>query len=150
MKGTTKKLASKIAQRLHCDSEEIVPCKDYSGIIGYIRAGYEALFNKTPLINEPKCSLQDYGIVLMGTPVHASKMAGPIRTFLSTCKGKLQRVALFGTCQGSGCESTFEGIEELIGLKAIARFCVRDVELDSDNVSEKIDDFVNRLTDATR
>lgn len=144
--GTTRRLAGMIAQRLQCDSEEIVPCKEYSGIVGYVRAGYEALFNRTPLINEPKCSLKDYDLVLIGTPVYAARMAGPMRTFLSACQGSVQRVALFATCQGSGCESTFEGIEELIGLKATVRFCIRVVELDSENVMKKIDDFVNRIT----
>jgi flavodoxin len=140
--GTTKKLAQMISQRLKCDCEEIKSTDSFKGIFGYIRAGRQAFSNTLPSLRSVKRDPAAYDIVILGTPVHASRMAAPVRSFLSSNKGKLKKLAIFATHQGSECESVARGIEDLVGMNAVAQLCVRAAELDAEELKSKIDDFV--------
>lgn len=140
--GTTKKLAQMIGQRLRCDCEEIRSTDSFKGIFGYIKAGRQAISNTLPSLRSVKRDPAAYDIVVLGTPVHASRMAAPVRSFLSGNQGKLKKLAIFVTHQASECESVVRGIEDLVGMKAVSQLCVRAPELDTEELKSKVDNFV--------
>lgn len=51
--------------------------------------------------------LNDYELVILGTPVWAWSVTSPVRTFLIDHADDLPRVAFFATCGSSGMERTF-------------------------------------------
>lgn len=140
--GTTKRLARMISKRLNCDCEEIRSTDSYRGIFGYIKAGRQAVSSTLPSLCPLEHDPAAYEKVILGTPVHASRMAAPVRSFLTSNKDKLKNLALFITHQGSECGSTARSIEDLVGTKTVAQLCVRSSELDTEDLRAKIEDFV--------
>jgi flavodoxin len=147
--GTTKTLARMISKRLNCDCEEIRSTDSYRGIFGYIKAGRQAVSSTLPSLCPLEHDPAAYEMVILGTPVHASRMAAPVRSFLRSNKDKLKNLALFITHQGSECESTVRGIEDLVRTKAVTQLCVIASELDTDYLRTKIDDFIVRISDVS-
>ncbi|KPK64556.1 hypothetical protein AMJ83_02315 [candidate division WOR_3 bacterium SM23_42] len=144
--GTTKRLARMISHRLNYDCEEIRSIESYKGIFGCIKAARQDVSSTLPSLCPLEHDPAVYENVILGTPVHASRMAAPVRSFLTSNKDKLKNLALFITHQGSECESTARGIEDLVGTKTVAQLCVRASELDTEDLRTMIDDFVDRIS----
>ena len=67
--GHTKKLAESIATSLGADREQITDRVDRSGLLGYLRSGFEGSFERLveidPGVHDPKT----YDLVIVGTPI---------------------------------------------------------------------------------
>lgn len=99
--GHTKAAMEQIAEALDAEVLEITDGVDRSGFKGYVRAGMEAMRRSTrPLqpINTEK-ALEEYRLVILGTPVWAGRCASPIRGFLKRRGLELERVAYVLTRQ---------------------------------------------------
>ncbi|MBQ0038630.1 MAG: hypothetical protein KBS74_08185 [Clostridiales bacterium] len=93
--GQTKSAMWEIAGALNGELAEITDGMDRSGFKGYMRAGMEAMNPTTQPLQPIKASrpLQEYRLVIVGTPVWAGRCAAPIRGFLKQCGAELERVA---------------------------------------------------------
>lgn len=107
--GTTKKLGDAIASKLSCDTEEIFDTADWSGPLGYIKAGRSAMKNKLSTLKVLDKDIAGYDLVVVGTPVWAWNVLVPVRTFLSQNRDKLNKVAFFLTMGGKQGK-TFESM----------------------------------------
>lgn len=107
--GKTKEAMTEIAEALGADLVEIRDGVDRSGWGGYIRSGMEAMRRSTrplrPIIT-PR-PLEDYRLVIVGTPVWAGRCSAPVRGFLKRRGLELKRVAYLLT---RGCERKYEEI----------------------------------------
>ena len=142
--GTTKKVAEAISEMLKCDIEGIVDIKNRKGILGFLGAGRDTVFNKLTSINDVKKGPSEYDLVLIGTPIWVGNMSVAIRTYLSKYKGKFKRVAFFCTMGGSGNKRAFKNMEELIGKKSESTLVLRDREIKGDYIY-RIKEFVNEI-----
>ena len=82
-------MAEKIAQELGADIEEIVDQKNRRGLVGFLRDGYDSSRGKGTLIDETKKLLENYDLVVLGTPVWNLGPTPAIRAYLvknSLCK----------------------------------------------------------------
>jgi len=143
--GKTKQVATEIAKELQCDSEELVDTVNRSGIFGWINSGRQAragaLTKLMPIKNDPS----KYDIVIIGTPVWASSMSTPVKTYIAENKDRLKNVAFFCTEGGRGDDKTFNSMAEASSKKAIATLAIKTADFSSGDYKEKVKKFVSGM-----
>jgi flavodoxin len=141
--GNTRMIANKISESIECDIEEIVEKDKRSGIIGYLKSGYQASRGKVDHIENSKYDLSDYDLLIIGTPVWASKMAVPVRTYLNKNMNKIPQLACFCTCGGSGIEKTIEDIGNYVNTTPIAYFGLKSSDIKDGSYKNTIEKFAS-------
>jgi len=127
--GTTRRLAMAIAQRLHADIEEVRDNSDRRGLRGYWRSLLDAVWRRPAKIAPAERDPGLYEVTIIGTPVWASAMSAPIRSYLLAHKPRLGAVAFFCTLGGRGGEAAFAQMARLLEKEPRARCAVtqRDI-----------------------
>jgi len=95
--GHTRRAAKIIANLLKAELDEIVDKKSRKGILGFIKAGYDATLGKTTEIVFRK-NPSEYDIVIIGTPVWNGCITPAIRTYMMKNKENIRKFAFFATC----------------------------------------------------
>lgn len=143
--GTTRTLATAIAQTLGCDLEEIRDTSRRSGALGYVRSLIEA-FRRQPSAIEPAAhDPGSYDLVIVGTPVWAGSMSSPVRSYLMANKARLREAAFFCTLGGRGSESAFAQMQELAGRAPRALCAVAASDVRSGRYAAEVARFVKAL-----
>ena len=112
--GQTKFVAEIIAAELKADIEEIVDLKNRKGLLGFLKAGYEATAKKETQIGEMRKSPSNYDLIVVGTPVWNSRPASAIRTYLQRNDLSQKKVAVFCTKDSEGPEKALERTKSLM------------------------------------
>jgi flavodoxin len=147
--GTTKKAAETLAAILKCDVEELADrkgSKSRKGLFGWLRCGKEAMKRMLPPIERAKKNPADYGLVIIGTPIWASNMSSPVRTYLSENKGRMEKAAFFCTMGGESTGKTFVEMEEACSKKPVACLGLRKAGVKKGIHSQKIKEFARKIT----
>ena len=118
--GNTKKVAEDIAGALNADIEQLIDKKDYSGAIGYMKAGKDASKEKLAEIVPVQHDPSKYEMVILGTPVWAWNMTPAIRTYITNNQQAFKSIALFTTAGGTKPDKIVQKMEELAGKKAVS------------------------------
>jgi len=142
--GYTRKLAKIISEKLNCDYEEILDLKNRSGMIGFIRGGYDALKKKETDISRLDKKISDYEMIIIGTPVWAGTITPAIRTLLLKSKDKIKNAAFFCTNGGGDCDKTFQELKNL-SEEPIATFCCTDEEIKENEFEERLNEFITKI-----
>ena len=102
--GHTKFAMEEIAAALDCECVEMRDRVDRDGAIGWLRCGLDAMRKDTaPLLHfETDRPLEDYRLVIIGTPVWAGRCSSVVRAFLRTYGQRLQAVSYVVTRSGEG------------------------------------------------
>ena len=116
--GNTKKVAEDVAKALGADIEQLIDKKDYSGAMGYMKAGKDATKEKLAELGPVKTDVSKYGLVVLGTPIWAWNMTPALRTYITNNKASLKDIAVFTTAGGSKPDKIVKKIEDLSGKKA--------------------------------
>ena len=143
--GNTKKIGEAIAKGLNCDTEQIMDVKSRMGVSGFLRSGIEAEKERLVLIKDTKKDPSAYDMVIIGSPVWASKMSSPVRTYITKNKDRFKRVAFFITCSSSENEPVFKGMEVLCGKKPLAVLLVTEKQIKSDKYAGEVQKFVSEI-----
>ena len=125
--GHTRKTAEIIANALNADIDEIVDKKPRKGIIGFLRAGYDATCGKITDISFTKDPTK-YDIVIIGSPVWNGRITPAIRTYLIKNKGKIKKCGFFVTC-ARGAGKCLNQMHKLCNSKVLVDkvFCRKDL-----------------------
>ena len=93
--GHTRRAVKEIAEALDAEIVAITDGRDRSGWKGYLRSGMDAMKLSTKPLNpfETAKPLEEYRLVIVGSPVWAGRMASPIRSLLKRRGLELHRVA---------------------------------------------------------
>ncbi len=144
MTGNTKKVAREIASRLNCDIAEINDLLQLLGPLGRVIA---SRFYKSKIwirIKEIKNDMENYDIIILGTPVWASTMAGPVRSVISKYHSQFNQVAFF--CTYANDEgNTFQEMEVLCKKKPIGTLGVVKTDLKTEKYKKKVSRFIADL-----
>ena len=116
--NNTKFLAEQIAQQLDADLYEVIDKNHKKGKMLYIKGGAAAMREKLTDITIDK-NIDDYDLVIVGSPVWAGKIAPAIRTFLVSNSLSEKQVAFFVSIGGDKPEKTFENIRKTLELEPI-------------------------------
>lgn len=143
--GTTKEVGKIIARKLNAEIEEIKDTVDRSGARGYLISGRDAMQRKFTQLHPLKNNLNEYDLVIIGTPVWGWNMSVPIRTYITQQKDNFKKIAFFCTMGGSGDKKTFLEMEEIIGKKPEATLKLLTKEVAGNNFSLQVEKFIADL-----
>ena len=90
--GNTRRAVKEIAEALDAEIVAITDGRDRSGWKGYLRSGMDAMKLSTKPLETAR-PLEEYKLVIVGSPVWAGRMASPIRSLLKRRGLELHRVA---------------------------------------------------------
>ena len=84
MSGNTQYAAEKIAEATGADVLRIAPDKAYpdKGAKKFLWGGKSAVFGDKPKLLPYEFKAEEYDLVILGTPVWASNITPPLRTFV--------------------------------------------------------------------
>lgn len=145
--GNTRKVAEEIAQSLHCDIEEIRSRASYpQNFWGYQRALLHASFKKKPEIQMVQSLLEDYDLVIIGSPVWGGALSAPIRSFFDRNKDELRNVVFFLTQGGEfGRKKVFTQMKELCLKTPLTTFAVTERDVRSGKFKKQVAEFIASL-----
>ncbi len=122
MLGNTEYAAEKIAEATGADVLRIAPDKAYpdKGAKKFLWGGKSAVFGDKPRLLPYEFKAEEYDLVILGTPVWASNITPPLRTFVCDNKGSLQnkRIAVFTCYSGGGAEKAIEKLRKLLDIQS--------------------------------
>lgn len=143
--GNTKSIAEKIKERTGGDIEEIIDVVNRKGLLGFIKSGYAASKEQSTVIKKVEKEAADYDLIIIGTPVWASRMSCAVRTYINANKDSFKDVAFFATQGGADESKVFDGMEALCGKKPLSRFWISRKEIKGGQGSDKIDKFLKEI-----
>ncbi|ASJ00676.1 flavodoxin family protein [Thermococcus gorgonarius] len=126
--GHTREAARRIAEALGADIDEVIDRKNRKGILGFLRAGYDATRGKTTEIAFEK-DPSEYDLVVVGSPVWNGRVTPAIRTYLLRNGEKIKKAAFFATCAGKKGK-ILEQMRELYGGEVIAEAVMKQNEIE--------------------
>ncbi|MEO0108431.1 MAG: NAD(P)H-dependent oxidoreductase [candidate division WOR-3 bacterium] len=142
--GNTAKLADLLARELQCDTEQVQDVRSRQGLFGWLRSGFEAARKRLPAIQEPKHNPTDYELVIIGTPVWASTMSSPMRSYLNRYRERLPtQLAFFRTMAGNDPGRTFAEMAAFCSSPALATLAVTQAALNQNTV--ECQEFLTRI-----
>ncbi len=142
--GTTKKLAKSIKRKLDCDEEEIIDKKDRSGVLGFLRASWDAWRGKETEIYGGKKDPSNYDHILIGTPVWAGSPAPAVITYIKKRKFDLDKVSFFCTYKGSGGQKVFDKMGNLCGKKPKSTLGLKSEKIENRRFENDVDEFIGK------
>ena len=102
--GNTKRVMETIAKEMDAELLALTDGVERSGLRGWLRSGMDAMRKDCPdvLPFETERKLENYRLVIVGTPVWAGRCSSVIRSFLKNHGGELNRVAVYGKAPSGG------------------------------------------------
>jgi menaquinone-dependent protoporphyrinogen IX oxidase len=143
--GYTRRIAETLAGDCNGVVDEISPLNERAGVFGYLRCAVEARTGRTPAIMPARRDPGEFELVLVGTPIWAWSLAGPVRSYLREHGHKLRRVAFFCTMGGAGADNAFSEMRDLCGKVPVATLALTDREIDARRQEPAIEAFVRAL-----
>lgn len=141
--GNTKKVAEKIANDLPCDIVAIKSITSFKGMIGWLRAGSQGVRRKLPRIEPIEADINEYDIVIVGTPIWGGNMSSPVRAFLTKHANEIKKIAYFYSSGGGGSPKIFEELFKVTQIEPLATLPLAQKEIVEN--PEKIDKFIQEL-----
>ncbi|HVY64777.1 MAG TPA: flavodoxin [Gammaproteobacteria bacterium] len=144
--GHTRTVALEIAAHLDADVEEICePGTERRGVFGYLRSAREALRGQLPRIVPIRVQPAAYDLVIVGTPVWASHMASPVRSYLHAHGRAIGRLAAFCTQGGSGGPKVLAEVAQLCGRETLATLVLNERDVTRERFVPQLEAFVSSL-----
>ncbi|MCH3953836.1 MAG: NAD(P)H-dependent oxidoreductase [Eubacterium sp.] len=113
--GNTRLIAEAIAKAVHADIEELKPEKPiHASGAKYVMWGIRQLVSQSKVKLLPlDHRVEDYDLIIIGTPVWSYTLTPPIRTFLEEQWINNKKIALF-CCAGSDHGKTIENMKNAL------------------------------------
>jgi len=145
--GTNEKLAQVIQAKLNCDLEKIISKVNFSGPIGYLRGGRDAMRKKACEIEPTKFNPKDYDLTIILAPLWAGLVPPPTRVYILQNQVNFKDVA-FISVSGGGEEIKFNknaisDFEAQIGKKAVFAVLLKQEEIKNNSYAEKLEKIFN-------
>ena len=118
--GATEFAAKKIQEQLKADLCEVLDKKHKQGKLIYLKGGAASIREKLTKIEVTK-SIEEYDVVVVGSPIWAGKITPAIRTFLSQNDLSNKKTAFFVTIGGDKPEKSFKNLRKTTGFVSIVK-----------------------------
>ena len=145
--GNTLKLAKVLADKLESETLEIKDQRSRNGLIGFLRAGFDAITSNVTIIENFNLELSEYDLVIIGTPIWAGRITPAIRTFLIGNSTVLPEVAFFTTHAGGGSSKALLQLEDLAEKEPLACLSIEKEIIKESSIqsNQEIDKYVKTL-----
>lgn len=139
--GHVRRIAQELAARCGADIEEIRDPTKRAGVFGFMRCAIEAIREKLAPIAPTTTNVKGFDLVVLGTPVWASHVSSPMRSFVQAHAAELKRIALFCTQGGNGGPKVLAEIAALCGKDAVATLVLNEADIDKTRYAVQLDGF---------
>ncbi len=123
MSGNTEYAAKKIAEKTGAELIKIEPEKKYpdKGAMKFLWGGKSVIMGEKPKLLPYTFDADKYDTVIFGTPVWASSVSPPIKSFIAENSDKLKgkRSAAFFCFLGGGADKAKEKLLRLLGKEKL-------------------------------
>ena len=150
MGGNTAWAAGQLAERLGAELIAVRPRRAYPdrGVRKFLWGGKSAVMGETPALEPYSFDAARYDRVILGTPLWASRISPPLRSFLkeqgSALAGK--NLAAFICCGGGSADKAFAQLRELLQSELAAELCLVDPkDRPSEENAARLDAFCRSL-----
>lgn len=130
LSGNTEYAVNIMQKELGADVIRLVPKKEYprKGLGKFFHGGKDASFEKTPELLPYEFNADEYDHVVLATPVWASSITPPMRTFVTENADKLKdkKLGLLLCFLGGGDAKATEKLAALLGRKPDASLSLID------------------------
>jgi flavodoxin len=137
----TRTVANELAKDLGAGVAEIRDVTPRTGAWGKLRSTVEAVFRLHPRIAYLGPDPAAFDLVVIGTPVWASRMASPVRTFLRDYGKRIRKPAVFCTYGGSGATAAALDMGRLLDVPPVDTLLIRDDEIASGDFHRHVREF---------
>ncbi len=148
LEGNTEFAARSIAEKLGCDTLRLEPQKDYptGKVTKFLWGGKSAVMAETPALKPYTFDSGSYDRIIFASPVWASNITPPIRTFIKENDLTGKRFAAVCCQAGNGAEKVFEKLSALLGAPLDETLVLIDPKAHQNaETEEKIAQFCDRL-----
>jgi len=143
--GNTRKAAEALARVGGWDLAEIEDEATRAGRRGALWSVIETVFGLEPRVQYHGPDPGSYDLVIVATPVWASNVASPVRSFLKHYGARLKRVAFLCTLGGNGAPAAQKRFAVICGKSPLDALALTDREMESGRYEEQVRVFANRL-----
>ncbi len=105
--GHTEKSARVIAKEIKADVLKIEEEADRKGLMGYLKAGWDAIKEKEVTLVDSKEDISGYDVILFGAPIWGWKPAPAIITHIDTLDLSKKKIVNF-VMMGSSCGKSLD------------------------------------------
>lgn len=151
LEGNTKFAAKKIAERLSADLIELKCVKEYptGKVSKFLWGGKSVTFGEKPALIPYNFNADDYDVVIIGSPVWASKYASPLKTFFAENDISDKKLGLFVCCAGGKTDKCFAEMKrDAKHESAVTLNLVDPLKNQTPENDAEIDKFCERLKEA--
>lgn len=124
MSGNMKQVAESVASKLSADVLALHPVKAFpdKGAKKFLWGGRSAVMGSKPKLQPYIFNGKKYDTVIFGSPVWASNMAPPLRTFIEDNKEALEGKRFAGAVcfMGSGGQRALKKLKKALGIENLA------------------------------
>jgi flavodoxin len=146
--GNCDMIAQEIQKVNNSELLRLRPIKEMKskGFSKFIWGGKQVIMHEKPKLEPINKNIEDYDLIIIGTPVWASTFAPAVNTFLSEYKLKNKNIGLF-CCSSGGKGKVFEKLENVLeGNHIIGEIEFIDpLTKRKENISSKVEEWVNSL-----
>jgi flavodoxin len=139
--GHARRVAQDLATRCGADLEGIHSPTKRAGMFGFIRSAVEAVRGKLAPIAPATSDVGSYDLVVLGTPVWASHVSSPMRSFVKAHAAEIKRIAIFCTQGGNGGPKVLAEIAGLCGKNAVATLVLNEADIEKTSYAAQLDGF---------
>jgi flavodoxin len=128
LEGNTRLIAGEIAEEIGADILELKPKKDIQskGFMRYFWGGKQVMQKEKPELLPLDIKIQDYDLLMLGTPVWAGNYAPVYNTLFESENIKNKKIALF-CCHGGGKGKVFNSFKTALeGNEIIGELDLKD------------------------
>lgn len=147
--GNTKFIAEGISEIIGADLLELKPKKDVEskGFMKYFWGGKQVITGKKPELLPIDKKPEDYDLILIGTPIWASRYTPAINTFLDTAQINGKKIAFFCCHAGGGNGKAFKMLkEQLKGNEVLGEIEFKDpLKKGKEEAKEQLKEWIERI-----
>jgi flavodoxin len=152
--GNTGKVAEAIAEALSADIEQIrevnprpvnIQGKELGDFMNMGRVVLAAIAGRATPIEEAQHDPAGYGLVVVGTPVYAGSVPGPVRAYIKRYRADFKEVAFFCTGEDPNNAGVFERLERICGKAPRAVSAFHAPQVRSGEFLPQVEEFVAGL-----
>ena len=128
--GTCRRAAQLLASHHGWPLAEIRDARPRAGSMGDLRCVLDSLLQRRPAIRYEGAAPADFDVVVIVSPIWASRMAGPMRSFLAENAGRLRRLAQVTIMNSAGAPNAVEEATRLLQRAPVltAEFLTREIQ----------------------
>jgi flavodoxin len=143
--GTTRRLASAIAQAGGWDLEELYDTCDRSGVLGFVRSLFDAGFGTLTRLETVRHDPSSYDLVLVGTPIWNSSLSNPVLTYVMEHRHALPDLGIFTTHGGRGERGAIRQLLRVTGKLPFAELTMTNRQIDAGRFAPEVHRFVDTI-----